>query len=101
MATRKKKTDAEVKATITIAEAEADVKQRETHEKNMQKVVEEKGGNIPQGKRLNNKTYEYVCNDCLGDAVANGDMYCLYDEKLSETGKCSCGKLTTLKAILI
>ena len=98
---RKKKTDAEVKATITVGVAEADVKRAEAHEKNMEKAAEEKGGNIPQGKPLNNETYEYACNDCLGDAVANGDIYCLYDEKLSEAGRCSCGKLTTLKAILI
>ena len=105
MATRKTKTntkaDTEVKATITIAEADADVKKRETHKQNMDKAIKGKGDNIPQGKPLNDLTYEYACDDCLNDVVANGGMFCLYEEKLNKTGMCHCGKLTTSKAILI
>lgn len=103
MATRKTKTNADtgVKANITIAEADADVKQKETHKRNMGKVAKKKGDDLPQGKELNHKTYEFACDDCLADAIANGDVYCLYEETLNEVGRCKCGKYTTHKAILL
>lgn len=93
-------TDAEVK--VTIKEMDADVKRREVHNKNMQKATANKQADeIEQGKELNTDTYEFACDDCLNDAMANGDIFCLYEEKLNEVGRCKCGKLTTHKAILL
>lgn len=105
MAERKtSKAKANTKASITIKEADADVKRKAVHNDNMEKVAkatEEKGDNIPQGKPLNNKTYEYACDDCLEKVMANGDVFCASDEPLSNTGRCNCGNLTTHKAILL
>ena len=78
------------KATVTIADTNVDVKQRDARK-----------DNIPQGKALNKKTYEFTCDDCLADAMADGDMFCLYDETYNESGRCKCGKYSTHKAILI
>lgn len=102
--TSKAKTDttgADITASISITETDADVQQRETHNNNIAKVAKVKGDNIPQGKALNDNTFEYVCTDCLDRAAAKGDIYCLYDKPLQHIGRCSCGKITTIKAILI
>ena len=93
---------AKKKTSISIAEMEADVKQREAHEKNMQKAAaKKKADELIQGKELNTDTYEFACDDCLADAVANGDIFCLYEETLNEVGRCKCGKYSTHKAILL
>ena len=90
------------KVAVTITELDADVKQKETHEQNMHKVTANKQADkLIQGQELNYKTYEFACDDCLADAVANGEVYCLYEEKLNEVGRCKCGKYSTHKAILI
>lgn len=94
-------TGAEVKAAITITETEVEHKQKQAHNVNMAKAAKTKGYNIEQGKPLNDKTYEYVCDDCLDIAASDGNVFCLYDEVLKNTGRCACGKLTTNKAILI
>ena len=102
MATKKTtKTKAETKAAVTIAEDEADVKRRQAHNENIKKIVDEKDGDIPHGKPLNEQSFEYVCDECLGKAAAMGDMFCLDEQPLSKAGRCACGKLTTNKAILI
>ena len=93
---------AKKKTAITITEMDADVKRREAHEKNMQKAAaNKKADELIQGKELNHKTYEFACDDCLADAMANGDIFCLYEETLNEVGRCKCGKFSTHKAILL
>jgi len=86
---------------ITITEDDADKKRKQTHADNMAKVAQDKGGYIQQGKPLNNKSYEYACNDCLDKVVSAGDIFCLEELPLAFVGRCNCGKLTTNKAILI
>lgn len=90
------------KVALTITESAADVKRKEAHEQNMQKVVANKNvDELIKGKELNTKTYEFACDDCLDDAVAKGEVFCLYNETLNEVGRCKCGKFSTHKAILI
>lgn len=90
------------KTSISITEMDTDVKQRETHEKNMQKAAaNKKVDELIQGKELNHKTYEFACDDCLADAMANGEVFCLYEETLNEVGRCKCRKFSTHKAILL
>lgn len=104
MATRKTtkaKTETKTKAAITIAEDEADIKRRETHQQNIEKVAKNNNKDVEQGKDLNHKTYEFVCDDCLDEAATNGEVFCLYEETLNEYGRCKCGKYTTHKAILL
>lgn len=90
------------KATVTIADTNVDVKQKEAYEQHMDKATANKQADeLIQGKKLNRKTYEFACDDCLADAMADGDMFCLYEETYNESGRCKCGKYSTHKAILI
>ena len=67
----------------------------ETRQKNMRNL------NNQQGKKLNFKTYEFVCDDCLNNALNNGAIYCLCDKMLNRPGICKCGKTSIHKARLI
>ena len=99
--TKTTKAKVETKAAVTITEDEADIKRKETHQQNVDKVAKNNNKDVEQGKDLNHKTYEFACDDCLEKAMEQGDIYCLYEETLNEYGRCKCGKYTTHKAILL
>ena len=86
------------KVSINIDVPNADKKRQRVHNKNIDK---NNNKDVPQGKELNHKTYEFACDDCLDNVVAKGEVFCLYEETLNEYGRCKCGKYTTHKAILI
>lgn len=93
---RKKKT-----MEFTTPDEVAEQARKDKHYENMEKAAKKKGDDLPQGKDLNHKTYEFACDECLDKAVANGDIFCLYEETLNEVGRCKCGKYSTHKAILL